>query len=162
MKVHVLEQEQELPISLDEAWNFFSTPRNLNQITPPNIGFKIVHQPGERMYDGQIIVYKIQVPPGIWVDWVTEIRTVKERKSFIDEQLSGPYRLWHHYHTFEEVEGGVRMRDLVHYALPFGPLGEIVHAVFVKNKLREIFEFRKSELQRHFGSMKNSGRAPIS
>ncbi|MFT4177749.1 MAG: SRPBCC family protein [Luteolibacter sp.] len=150
MKIHTLEQEQLLPITLDQAWDFFSAPRNLSQITPPDIGFKIVHQPGERMYDGQIIVYKIQVPPGVWVDWVTEIRAVKDRESFIDEQLHGPYRFWHHYHTFEETKDGVLMRDLVHYALPFWPVSEIVHSLYVRKKLRQIFDFRKSFLARHF------------
>jgi len=153
MKVHTLEQEQRMPVSVEEAWEFFSSPRNLDAITPPDVGFRILRQAGEKMYDGQIIIYEIKVPPGIWVNWVTEIRAVKQGESFIDEQHSGPYKFWHHRHTFEKIEGGVLMRDEVNYALPFWPFSEIVHELYVKNKLREIFQYRKDVLARRFGTL---------
>ncbi len=88
--IHTLEQSQFLPISRQDAWDFFSTPKNLDEITPDELGFKIVYQPGEKMYEGQIIEYKVMIAPGIWVPWVTEIKCVKEGESFIDEQRFGP------------------------------------------------------------------------
>ena len=150
MKVHVLEQEQLLPISLKEAWEFFSTPRNLDKITPNDVGFTILDTAGETMYPGQIITYKIKVPPGISVSWVTEITHVDEGKSFVDEQRFGPYKMWHHRHSFEEVEGGVLMKDRVDYALPFSPFGEIAHRPFVRPKLEHIFSERKQAIDAFF------------
>ncbi len=131
----------------------FSSPRNLDEITPGDLGFKIVSLPGEKMYEGQIITYKVMIVPGIWVPWVTEIKAVDEGRSFVDEQRFGLYKFWHHRHTFEEVPGGVLMRDLVHYGFGFGPFGAIAHAVFVAAKLKSIFDFRKLELTRKFGSL---------
>ena len=150
MMIHILEQEQFLPISLKQAWDFFSSPRNLDEITPKNLGFKILYQPGEVMYEGQIIEYKVKIAPGVWVPWVTEIKCVRENQSFIDEQRFGPYKFWHHLHHFEEVEGGVLMRDLVHYALPLWPFGEIGHSLFVRPKLETIFSFRREILDKRF------------
>lgn len=151
MKIHILRQEQVLPISLDEAWGFFGSPRNLDAITPPDIGFRIVECDDGPMYEGQLIVYRIQLAPLVWVRWVTELKAVAPRHSFIDEQRFGPYRFWHHRHSFEEVPGGTRMTDLVHYALPFGPLGTLAHALFVRRKLEAIFRFRREVLIRRFG-----------
>lgn len=150
MKVHVLKQTQILPITLEQAWEFFSTPRNLNDITPPDLGFSMTYCSADRMIEGQIITYRIRIAPLIHLPWVTEITSVKEPHSFIDNQISGPYSLWHHLHQFEAVEGGVLMTDTVHYALPFGPFGAIAHAIFVKNKLRHIFDHRKTTLASHF------------
>ncbi|MBC7980558.1 MAG: SRPBCC family protein [Armatimonadetes bacterium] len=148
--IHTFEQSQFLPITPDAAWDFFSSPRNLDEITPDDLGFKIVYQPGEEMYEGQIIEYRVMVAPGIWVPWVTEIKMVREGESFIDEQRFGPYKFWHHLHSFAPAEGGVMMRDLVHYALPFGPFGAIAHGVFVRKKLERIFGFRKEVLEKRF------------
>ena len=158
MKVHKLRQEQTLPITLDEAWAFFSTPRNLDEITPADLGFKIESCESETMHEGQIITYKVKALPGIWLPWVTEIKAVDERASFVDEQRFGPYAFWHHRHTFEEVEGGVRMVDLVHYGLPFGPLGAIPHVLFVRKKLERIFGFRHEILAKRFGEMSGEER----
>jgi ligand-binding SRPBCC domain-containing protein len=151
MTLHTLEQAQTLPITIDEAWRFFSSPRNLDEITPADLGFEIRYVAGGRVYDGQIITYRVRIAPGIRVSWVTEIKAVDEGRSFIDEQRFGPYKFWHHKHLFEAVDGGVRMTDLVHYALPLGPLGGIAHAVFVRRKLENIFAHRKKILSAKFG-----------
>ena len=152
MKIHTLEQEQWLPIDLGEAWDFFSSPRNLDQITPDELGFKIESCRSDTMHNGQIITYKVMVFPGIWVSWVTEIKGVEEGHCFVDEQRIGPYAFWHHRHTFESVEGGVLMKDLVYYAMPFGPIGSLVHALFVRRKLESIFSYRRSILENRFGA----------
>jgi len=151
MKIHQLEQEQWLPISVEEAWRFFSSPRNLDEITPPDLGFKIETLPSEEMYEGLIITYKVKMMPGIWMPWVTEIKSVKEGESFVDEQRGGPYRFWHHRHTFEEKDGGTLMKDLVHYSVGMWIFGEIAHEVFVKEKLRRVFEYRRGVLDERFG-----------
>lgn len=153
MKIHTLEQEQRLPITMDAAWEFFSSPRNLDEITPSEMGFKIVSLPGETIYEGQIITYKVMIFPGIWMPWVSEIKSVDHGHSFVDEQRFGPYKFWHHRHSFEAIPGGVRIRDLVHYGLGFGPFGAIAHAVFVRAKLKSIFEFRRQQLEVKFGSI---------
>ena len=151
MTVHQLEQTQTLPISIGEAWDFFSSPANLDAITPPDLGFRILTPLPSRMYEGQIIRYRVKLAPMIHVGWVTEIKAVEEGRSFIDEQRFGPYAFWHHRHLFEAVEGGVKMTDTVHYGLPFGPFGAIAHAVYVRRKLEWIFGYRKRILTEKFG-----------
>ncbi len=151
MKVHTLEQEQFLPISREEAWEFFSSPQNLDEITPNDLGFKILTPSLGKMYEGQIITYKVKVAPMIWVSWVTEIKCVDDGVSFIDEQRFGPYKLWHHRHHFEEVDGGVLMKDRVNYVMPFGPFGAMAHALFVRRKVEWIFNSRREILGEKFG-----------
>lgn len=150
MRVYELTQEQFLPITPIQAWDFFSNPKNLNEITPDSMGFQITSNPDEEMYNGQIITYKIKILPGIKSTWVTEIKAVDTLKSFIDEQRFGPYKFWHHKHTFHEVDGGVKMTDKIYYALPFGLLGRIVHYLFVRNKLHQIFSYRYKWLNGYF------------
>ena len=153
MKVHVLQQEQRLPISREEAWGFFSTPGNLDFITPPDAGFEVTYLSSEKMYEGQIITYKAKVLPLVSMTWVTEISSVKDGEAFIDRQLFGPYKLWHHRHTFEEIEGGVLMTDLVHYVMPMGFIGEIAKWLFIGEKLKRVFEFRRRVLEEKFGKL---------
>lgn len=151
MKIHTLRQEQILPIPIEEAWEFFSSPANLDAITPPDLGFEITCPLPTRMFEGQIITYRVKVAPLVWLPWVTEIKCVEEGRSFIDEQRFGPYKFWHHRHAFEPVGGGVLMTDVVHYALPFGPFGEIARALFVRRKLEWIFGYRKKWLAERYG-----------
>lgn len=151
MKLHTLVREQRLPIPREAAWEFFSTPSNLNELTPPDIGLDVIYQAGERLHEGQMIAYRIRVFPGARITWITEIKSVEEGKSFVDEQRFGPYKLWHHRHSFEEIPGGVLMRDLVHYGLGFGPLGDLAHGIFVRRKLESIFTFRRKTLENRFG-----------
>jgi ligand-binding SRPBCC domain-containing protein len=153
MKLHHFTREQLLPISLGEAWDFFSSPRNLGELTPGDFGFRIVHCPAEKMHEGQIIEYRVKVAPALWLPWVTEIKAVEEGRGFIDEQRFGPYKFWHHRHRLEAVPGGVKVGDLIHYGLPFGIFGGIAHALFVRRQLETIFEFRRSQLERRFGKM---------
>jgi ligand-binding SRPBCC domain-containing protein len=149
MKLHVLDTTQTLPIALDRAWSFFSDPRNLASITPPSLGFEVTGEVPERMYPGLILTYRVRPLFGVAVRWVTEITHVDEPRYFADEQRFGPYRFWHHKHFFREVDGGVEMRDLVHYALP--PGGGPVRRLLVAPRLREIFAYRREVLERTFG-----------
>jgi ligand-binding SRPBCC domain-containing protein len=142
-KVYSLKTVQQLNVSMDVAWDFFSSPKNLQKITPDHLGFKIIsNHHGDKMYAGQIIEYKVKPLLGIPLYWMTEITHVEERKYFIDEQRFGPYSLWHHQHHFIEKNGGVEMTDIVHYKLPLGFLGDIAHGLFVKKQLKKIFDHR--------------------
>src|SRR3954469_13301228 len=121
MKTYQLKRIQVLPISLAEAWEFFSSPANLSRITPAKMNFSISSMSGgDKMYPGQIIGYKVTVLPFIRLRWVTEITHVSEPFYFADEQRFGPYALWHHKHHFEQGPDGVVMTDEVDYALPLG------------------------------------------
>lgn len=151
-KVYSLKTVQRIPISLAEAWDFFSTPDNLKDITPSNLGFNIISKHhGSRMYQGQIIEYKVSPVLGIPLYWMTEITHVVPEQFFVDEQRFGPYSLWHHQHHFKAIEGGVEMTDIVHYKLPFWFFGDIAHPIFVKAQLRKIFEHRFKAVQARFG-----------
>jgi ligand-binding SRPBCC domain-containing protein len=151
MKVYHLQQKQILPLSLSEAWAFFSSPGNLADITPSTMGFQIQHISREgKMYPGQLISYKIRIFPGIRVDWLTEITHVKEETYFIDDQRFGPYAFWHHQHFFRTVTGGVEMVDDVNYGLPYGWIGRLAHALFVKKQLKVIFAHRHQVLEKRF------------
>ena len=151
MKIFLISQKQFLPITIDEAWSFFSDPRNLTEITPETMDFKIEYVSGDgSMYPGQLIKYRIKIIRGIRVNWLTEITQVKFQQFFIDEQRFGPYAFWHHQHLFKAVAGGTEMIDEVNYALPLGWLGRIAHALFVGRQLREIFMHRQQVLQKRF------------
>ncbi len=150
MNLHSLRQQQDLPISIEQAWTFFSDARNLDAITPPELRFRILTRDIPPVHPGQIIAYRIRLAPMIWRSWVTEITHVDPGSAFVDEQRAGPYRFWHHRHAFEALNGGVRILDLVNYALPFGPLGTLAHALFVRQKLESIFDYRRRKLEEMF------------
>lgn len=142
---------QELPISLEEAWEFFSNPVNLKEITPAKMGFVVTSSHhGDKMYAGQIIRYIVKPLFGIPLKWCTEITHVADRQYFVDEQRFGPYAFWHHQHRFTAVTGGVLMEDILHYKLPFGFLGDIVDSLLVKNEVLGIFAYRKKILSDRF------------
>ena len=143
-RMYRLKKVQFLPIKLEEAWNFFSSPSNLTKITPPGLGFNIISEHhGEKMYAGQLIEYTVRPVLGIPVYWMTEITNVEPMKYFIDEQRYGPYSFWHHQHHFKEMDGGVEMTDIVHYKIAFWFFGDIANALFVKKQLQNIFDFRE-------------------
>ncbi len=150
MSFYCLKTKLILPISLNEAWDFFSSPENLNKITPEDMGFIITNKPAKKMFAGQIITYKVSPLLGIKINWMTEITHVKEKEYFIDEQRFGPYALWHHRHSFKETENGVEMEDEVNYKLGFSFLGNIAHSLFVKKKLDHVFEYRQQRIAEIF------------
>lgn len=151
MSLHTLKRTIILPISIEKAWDFFSSPMNLKVITPAYMGFDITSEGAEqKIYPGMIISYKVRPILNIPMEWVTEITQVKDKSHFIDEQRIGPYTLWHHQHFFKEVEEGVECIDLVHYVVPFGPLGDIANALFVRKQLEEIFNYRTEVLEKLF------------
>lgn len=157
MRLHAIRARQTLPLSLSEAWSFFSNPRNLSLLTPPSLGLELVSEKPEEMHPGMILQYRIRPLLGIPMRWVTEITQVVPLRLFVDEQRFGPYRFWHHQHLFRETPEGVEMEDLVHYALPLGPLGRVMNALVTARQVREIFEFRRRYLDRSFGPVPSPG-----
>jgi len=151
MKLHSIHKTLILPVSITDAWEFFSQPGNLEKITPDWMRFRIQSGLPESMYAGLIISYRITLLPGITSNWVTEITQVVHGKMFVDEQRFGPYKFWHHQHHFNETEKGTRVEDIVHYAMPVGIIGEFAHRMIVRNRLKEIFAFRESSLRQRFG-----------
>jgi ligand-binding SRPBCC domain-containing protein len=154
MKMYTLHTKQNLPITLEQAWNFLSDPKNLKTITPSYMGFHILSGADRPMYPGQIIQYIVTPVLGIKTKWVTEITHVVDKKFFVDEQRFGPYALWHHKHFIKEIPGGVEMEDIIDYKVPFGILGQMVHPIIVKPKLEEIFAYRQKKLIQLFGDFK--------
>ena len=153
--VYRLKTVQNLPISVEKAWDFLSDPGNLRNITPDYMGFKILEGAEEKMYAGQIIKYTVTPVLGIPLGWVTEITHVRDNEYFVDEQRFGPYRLWHHKHFIKAISGGVEMIDIVDYKLPFGILGRIAHPLFVKRQLNQIFNYRYNKLIELFGAYRD-------
>jgi len=147
-------QEQFLPVSLEEAWKFFATPKNLNKVTPADMIFEITSDVPETMYEGMLITYKLKPMLNITVDWCTEITHIKHQKFFIDEQRKGPYSLWHHEHHFKSVDGGVLMTDKLTYDIGKSVFGWMAGKLFVHKKVRDIFNFRYKILEEYFLSNK--------
>ncbi len=152
MRVHRLSKTQFLPIPPEDAWNFFASPANLPKITPPWLNLQPTSKFPEEMHPGLIVTYRVAPFPGLKANWVTEITHIVPGQLFVDEQRAGPYRFWHHQHHFKAVPGGTEMRDVVHYALPFGFIGDLVAGGMVRKRVRGIFEYRTTVLRDQFGT----------
>ena len=151
MKIFRLEKSINLPITIEECWEFFSNPNNLKVITPKYMGFDILDLEDTKMYAGQIIKYNVSPLFGLNMKWVTEITHVRDTEYFVDEQRFGPYALWPHKHFIKEIKDGVEIEDIIDYKIPLGILGQLVHPILVKPKLEEIFRFREKKLIELFG-----------
>jgi len=147
-----LHQTQFIPATPAAVWAFFATPRNLNELTPPGVKFRMLSPWPERMYPGQLIEYRLSPVAGLWLHWLTEIRHVHEGTYFVDEQRAGPYKFWYHEHHFAAVPGGVQMTDQVTYEIGWGPLGWIVEKLWVRRQLEHIFAYRRQRVTEIFGS----------
>ena len=151
MKIYRIHKKQNLPITVDEAWDFLSNPKNLKMITPDYMNFDILNEVDKSIYAGQIIQYIVTPIFGFKTKWVTEITHVQNKKYFVDEQRFGPYALWHHKHFIKEIDGGIEMEDIIDYKLPFGALGQLLQPILVRPKLKEIFSYRTIRLEELFG-----------
>lgn len=147
-KTYTLARTQWIPRPVEAAFDFFSRASNLQSITPPWLNFHITEAPAE-LRAGALLRYKLRVH-GIPIRWTTEITNWNPPYGFVDEQLSGPYALWHHEHTFVAEKGGTRIEDTVTYALPFGPFGRMGHWI-VRNDLKQIFDYRSQKIRELLG-----------
>jgi ligand-binding SRPBCC domain-containing protein len=134
--------EQFVPLPRDRVFAFFSTPRNLEAITPPWLKFRIVHESAPQPGEGVEYTYRLLMR-GIPMRWKSRLTEWVPGERFVDVQLRGPYAEWHHTHTFEDVEGGTLIRDRVSYRLPFGWFGRLVAGRLVAADVSKIFEYRR-------------------
>lgn len=154
-----LHREQFVPGAPARIWDFFAAPHNLDTITPPDLRFRIVGPVAPRMYPGQMIEYRVGVLPGIWTRWLTEITHLRAGEFFVDEQRLGPYRLWHHEHHFTAVPAdaptgpGMLMTDHVTYDPGWGPAGTLVERIWIRAKLRHIFDYRRDKISALFPAL---------
>ncbi len=150
MKVHVLEQTQVVTASLDEVFPFFARPENLGEITPTSMGFQVLTPSPIVMKEGAIIDYVVRVG-GLPMRWRTLVTNYQPPHRFVDELLLGPYSFWHHTHTFRATaDGGTELGDVVRYAMPLGPLGDLAHALAVRRQLAGIFTHRRAVIAQRF------------
>ena len=158
MSVHSIKMVQHIPVTMQQAWAFFSNAANLQQITPAYLKLRIISlHHGAQVYPGQIIEYRVRPVLNFSWYWMTEITHVQEPVFFVDEQRYGPYSLWHHQHHFKLVPGGVQMTDIVHYKIPMGFIGDIVNRLFVRKQLDDLFKYRYQQVERLFGKWETMG-----
>lgn len=158
-RTHLLEKRQVVPLPLERAFDFFDDPRNLARITPPWLRFRIADDRPLTMREGLEIRYRIR-PLLVPQRWVSRITRYHPPVAFVDEQVEGPYALWRHQHAFRAMgDDATEVTDRVEYALPFGVLGEIAHALFVRRQLEAIFRFRERAVDEILGSAGDDARA---
>jgi ligand-binding SRPBCC domain-containing protein len=150
MALHHLYRQQTLPVSISEAWDFFTNPHNLKKITPSFMGFDILSTSGpHHLHAGQIITYRVSPLAGIPFCWVTEITHAQAPCFFVDEQRMGPFLFWHHKHYLEETpDGKVMITDSVHYKVFYGWIGSLINRIIVKNRLEYIFNYRSKAMEK--------------
>ena len=141
-KIHQLSREHVIKTDLETAWEFLSSPKNLDAITPDDMPFEIITDVPDKMYNGLLIEYRVGIPILGSQTWLTEIKYIREGHSFVDEQRIGPYKLWLHYHEITSHPEGVRFIDRVNYVLPCGPFGQLAHLLYVKKQLKYVFDYR--------------------
>ena len=145
--MYILERQQRVTGTLEQAWAFLQDPANLDRITPPDLQFRIVTDIPAIMYNGLIVEYRITIPLIGTHSWVTEIKHIREGLSFVDEQRLGPYRFWHHYHEIRQDKGCVLLMDRICYQPPFGVLGRLAHRLYIRRTLERIFDYRRLRLE---------------
>lgn len=152
--IHTLYREQVIPAPLERVWEYFCDPKNLNRITPPDMNFQILGGGNVRMYEGQLIEYRVEFIRGVRSRWLTEISHVRECEYFVDEQRLGPYRFWYHEHGFEGTASGTCMTDRVTYEVPLGHMGDLLNRLWIAGRLRDIFDYRRKKIIELFGEEK--------
>jgi len=151
--MHRVESAQKIPIPLEEAWQFFATPVNLKKVTPPKMKMRMVDEFKGTMYEGMVIRYKVTPLAGITLPWASEITKIQKHAYFVDSMIEGPFALWHHQHHFKAIPGGTEIRDIVHYKVPLGLVGELFHPLLVKRNVEEIFSYRHQQVNSLFGKI---------
>ena len=149
MKLYKIESKQIINKPLEDVFSFFSRPENLSLITPARLNFNILTPAPIQMRQGTVIDYTIKIFK-LPIHWRTLITTYEPPFKFVDEQMKGPYTLWHHTHIFRETDEGVEIIDKVHYSIPAGVLGRLLHLLWIKNDLKNIFEHRRVVIEKLF------------
>lgn len=148
---------QIIDATIEEVWDFISSPKNLKLITPDHMGFDITSSHSiDKMYEGMIISYEVCPMPGFKTEWLTEITHLRDKKYFVDEQRIGPYSMWHYQHLLEIIDEVVVMKDIITYQPPFGILGAIANRLFIRKKLNEIFDYREKAVDEYFSKVNSN------
>lgn len=156
MRVKRLLYKQKIPTGIEEVWDFFSNPRNLAEITPPDMHMRITNEVDTgSLYEGMIINYTLFPFLNLPVRWSTQITHVGKPYEFWDEQKYGPYEYWHHRHLFREIPEGVEMTDIIEYKTPFGFFGEMLNQLLIHSRLEYVFSYRKKKIEEIFGAMRS-------
>lgn len=152
MRVYLLQRRQRVEVSAERAFAVYADSSNLEPMTPPWLHFSVTSPQPIAMGAGTLLDYRLRLH-GFPIRWRTRIETWEPPHRFTDTQLRGPYAIWEHTHEFEPVTGGgCEMRDTVRYAIPYGPLGELAHRLFVRRDLERIFDFRRDAFAAHFAA----------
>ncbi|HEV7782927.1 MAG TPA: SRPBCC family protein [Chitinophagaceae bacterium] len=156
MTPHSLKMVQKIPAGIGDVWELFSNPGNILKLSPEHMVLRIISSGGHPVISpGQIIRYKVKPLWGIPVHWITGIKEVEPGKFFMDVQKKGPYSFWEHRHYFKEIDVGVEMTDSLLYRNPLGMLGNMVNTLFIRNRLRQLFEYRYRQVEEIFGKWKD-------
>lgn len=150
MKTYKYTSEIELPLDIEATWTFFSNPNNLEKIMPSQLAFKVINGASLPLYSGQIIEYTVSPLPFFKTTWISEISHINKPLFFVDTQLEGPYKLWHHKHYFKKTPHGTKITDVIHYQVPFGIIGRLLHPFIIRPKLAQIFEYRSKAIKTLF------------
>lgn len=145
--MYTLRKETVVDTTLDQAWNFIRNPANLNKITPDDMAFEIVSDLPDEMTEGMQIEYRVKIPLMGKQRWLSELKQIVPNQSFVDVQLEGPYKYWHHYHSIERVTNGIKFVDRITYQVPYGIFGKIAHLLFIRKTLERIFTHREARFQ---------------
>ena len=146
MKVHRLNKKQKIPMNILDVFDFFSSPENLSKITPTRLGFNIMTPRPIEMKEGQLIDYTIKIL-AVPIRWTSMITSYDPPHMFVDQQIKGPYSMWHHTHTFKQLDANhTEVEDEILYAMPLGFVGDMVHSVYVKKDLESIFRYRETTI----------------
>lgn len=146
--IYTLRKEVVVRTTIEHAWEFISNPANLNLITPDDMNFTIITELPEHMYEGLLVEYRVRIPFMGEQSWLSELKNIVPGRSFVDVQLAGPYKLWHHFHAIDETTEGIRFTDQITYQVPYGFIGRIAHAMFIHRTLKRIFNYRAACLER--------------
>ena len=146
MKLNEINSEQFINIKIQNVFDFFSKPENLQEITPKRLGFNIITPGPIEMEKGTVIDYYIKISY-IPIRWRTIITNYNPPYKFVDQQIKGPYSFWHHTHTFSKLNGGTLIKDNIKYLVPFGIIGKIINKIWIKRDLENIFDYRKNKIK---------------
>lgn len=156
MQIKRKEWKLYIPQRVESIWDFFSRPENLKKLTPSTVGITMLSDlSGQEMYPGMLIPYTISPLLGLRMKWLTEITHIEHLRYFVDVQREGPYAFWHHQHHFQPQGEGTLMQDILHYKVPYGPLGSLADGLFVNKMVDEIFSYRKIAIEEYFGKSLN-------
>ena len=151
MKIYQLYRQQQLNVTLQEAWNFFSSPYHLNDLTPDFFHVTIISKVPENIYGGLMLHYQMKAVFGIPMNWLSEISHCDEPKRFVYEQRVGPFKFWSHEVCLTETPGGIMLEDIMFYAMPLGWLGQLFNTLLIHHKLERIFDTRRDYLDSQWG-----------